>query len=264
MSNIDLSLVTAQPFFACSLVLYGIGWFITFIASCIIGSSVRLFWVSIFYNLFLLLGAALAVATNSVHQYRLVLLTFIAGSISLLFIEIDAAINVGSTAIYFGGSSKYSAAGAGLIFQALALLFWVVYFGADEDSLAKRKINGFTTPRTHQQNGGVVSPAQNHVMVSPQQQFQQPHYQDHNNMSPVPVNATAVVNMNGNGQHATTEYAYKAKALYSYEANPEDRNELAFVKGEILDIVDNKGKWWQARKADGTVGIAPSNYLQLI
>ncbi|CAG8848638.1 9622_t:CDS:1, partial [Racocetra persica] len=44
------------------------------------------------------------------------------------------------------------------------------------------------------------------------------------------------------------------------QASPEDQTELSFTKGEILDIVDNKGKWWQAKKADGTIGIAPSNY----
>ena len=37
-------------------------------------------------------------------------------------------------------------------------------------------------------------------------------------------------------------------------ASPDDPNELSFSKGEFLDIVDNSGKWWQAKKADGTTG----------
>lgn len=61
---------------------------------------------------------------------------------------------------------------------------------------------------------------------------------------------------------------FRAKALYAYEANKSDINEISFAKGQILDIIDAKGRWYQATKQElngtFTTGIIPSNFVAKI
>jgi SHO1 osmosensor len=44
-------------------------------------------------------------------------------------------------------------------------------------------------------------------------------------------------------------------------ASPDDANEISFIKGEIMEILDKSGKWWQAKKSDGRIG---SEYLSFL
>ena len=73
---------------------------------------------------------------------------------------------------------------------------------------------------------------------------------------------------NSKAPDAAAPVLCRAKALFSYQANPEDPTEISFTKGDVLDVLENKGKWWHTRKTnpDGSIesGIAPSNYLQVL
>ncbi|KAF8626884.1 hypothetical protein AX15_004644 [Amanita polypyramis BW_CC] len=57
---------------------------------------------------------------------------------------------------------------------------------------------------------------------------------------------------------------FKAEALFNYKGSDTDPHELTFVKGDIFEIIDQSGKWWEAVNKEGRVGIVPSNYVQLV
>ncbi|KAJ7778428.1 hypothetical protein B0H16DRAFT_886714 [Mycena metata] len=65
------------------------------------------------------------------------------------------------------------------------------------------------------------------------------------------------------GDSELDKYPHKVKALKDFMADPDDLDEISFNAGEILDILDKQGKWWLVQRADGSIGIASSDYFGL-
>jgi len=243
---LDCSLIAGNPFYLATLGLSLIGWIITFAGTAAASNILKLAnlegisWFFIIFELFLIFGIAAAIATDSVRHYRLTILTFLGFSLSFLVEAINITIQ--------SNASQFQAIAAGTIFLSIVTIVWIFSFGSEEGSIIVNTINSLAINKVdrniphHHVTGGF--PPSGPIPMIPTSIHES---------SPVTVAVSPNV-----------EYAYKAKALYDYQANPDDQNELSFSKGETLDIADNKGKWWQAKKADGSVGIAPSNYLQII
>ncbi|TFK26906.1 hypothetical protein FA15DRAFT_654082 [Coprinopsis marcescibilis] len=53
----------------------------------------------------------------------------------------------------------------------------------------------------------------------------------------------------------TSKVYTRAEAMFTYNAEASDPNELSFKKGEILVVLDRSGKWWEARRSDGKTGM---------
>ncbi|CAG8566971.1 10039_t:CDS:10 [Acaulospora morrowiae] len=54
-----------------------------------------------------------------------------------------------------------------------------------------------------------------------------------------------------------------AKAVYDYEAG--ESNEISFVEGDIITNIDFvSDDWWQGTAQDGSVGLFPANYVELL
>lgn len=77
--------------------------------------------------------------------------------------------------------------------------------------------------------------------------------------SPVKMNAASPAGdfASAIGQSTdTVAYKHKARANYAYSASPDDPNEVSFAKGEVLEVHDTTGKWYQVRTASGQTGVS--------
>ncbi|KAJ3088375.1 Transmembrane osmosensor [Quaeritorhiza haematococci] len=272
----SVSAITSNFGYLSTLALSGLGWFFYFVSVCfeqsLVFGTIGDPWWWLIYHAILIGGIAYAIMTNSVPTYRLAIVAFLSIALSRIFGELNV--------VYFANTAAALRA-TGLFFLVFGYIPLVFIFGSTEDSNVNKFVSGtkvtFGVPASGQPAAAPApvpvqppvasvaipmsaAPAPAPVAPAPAPIPTYPSNATLSNDAPAPVAAPAAA--------PAGEYAYKAKALYSYEANPEDPNEISFSKGDVLDIMDNKGKWWQAKRTwpDGSVtkGIVPSNYLQII
>ncbi|PWN18211.1 hypothetical protein BCV69DRAFT_301357 [Microstroma glucosiphilum] len=344
----DFSLLFANKILFVTLVLATIGWLVAFIGQAAAEADndtpLGRVWFGIFVQLFVILGVAVTLASDSIGMARLQLTAWIVVALVLAVLGIDEGI--------YSSTSSYEAMAAGYFILTIVNIIWLFFFTSEEGSPifnlfhswggggqlsggggmgfgGGRRNRGATGVRggpggmrmgnnsnSANGNGSAFGGGYGSSGAAYQPAYgQSPSTADvtggnkaqrngggsqagsdmggahtaarsasqHRNLTPQHSSAALAAAggaAGGDGasspSHYTTNapsvgaadplpgYGYKARALYAYSANPDDPTEIGFAKGEILNIVDNSGKWWQAKKDTGETGIVPSNYMQLL
>ncbi|KAJ3414856.1 Transmembrane osmosensor [Chytridiales sp. JEL 0842] len=275
-----------------------LGVFLAFIGTCIWSDGTLWWWI--FYQIFLVIGLFFAVATDGIKSHRLAIVAFLAISFVFIVLSCNSANGYQSALALRGQYSSGAALVlAGNIILSFTVLPWILIFGSEESSPVQAFVSGATPitipsnfsfpafgkkgqdleqPMPMQQQQPMMMNMSNDTLNS---QPQQPYMNNNDssfhvvptpqqqtfNAPPAPMAAAPPAAAPAPAAEAAAPVV-KAKALYTYDASPKDPNEISFTKGDILDVLDSKGRWWHVRRvaSDGTtsVGIAPSNYLQLV
>ncbi|CAO3610645.1 unnamed protein product [Cunninghamella echinulata] len=234
-------------------------WVISFGGLCG-GRSYGSAWWIIIFELLLIGGIIFLILTDLFYQHRFVVLAFLAVSVSYITDQLGVFTSTYIHNDYFGAGAA-GAVIAGYIILVIIQIAWIFVFGSDPNTY----LGEFAK---HSHNSVQQQPSSNnHIATSstsPQQHHQQQPIEmttekiayENNDVQPSPA-----LSHPSAAASPVLEYKERVEALHDYQASPDDPNELSFTRGEVLEIVDRRGNWWQARKSDGTVGIIPSNYF---
>jgi SHO1 osmosensor len=302
MRGISMRNIIGDPFALATISIAMLAWFIAFIASIV--AQVRnppfpnYSWFAVAYMLVCILGVLVVVASDTIQTYHVAIIGFLSCGLVL------TSSSVNSLVYSPAGAKEAAAAGHILLSMVnIVWIFYfgstpsavprayLDSFALHKDHRASRNSKGMTNGYGNTRPDTSVSSHQAPQMYT---SAQLNGFETSSPVSGFPGGATGAERNSsqprfGNGQLALapgpsnlgtggqissepttgevvapTEYPYRAKAIYSYEANPDDANEISFSKHEILEVSDVSGRWWQAKKENGDTGIAPSNYLILL
>ncbi|KAG5291901.1 osmosensor protein [Histoplasma ohiense] len=299
MARMDFNNIVGDPFALITISTSLIAWLLSF-ATCVIsdiqGAFPNFAWWAVGYMLCAIIGISLVLASQTSHVYGVAIVGYLAAGLTFTTLAVNSLI-------YDDQASKQAGA-AGFILQSMVTIVWIFYFGSSSQTSSRPYLDSMGAGKEHPsyRNSKPLSTnygARPETVVSgnqPPQMYTSAQLNGFETSSPVSGYPPTAANGAENGtqnrfvgpaigsqsnlgggstlgaDHPSTPnevsqptvYPYRAKAIYSYEANPDDANEISFSKHEILDVSDVSGRWWQAKKASGETGIAPSNYLILI
>lgn len=291
-AGLDFGNIVGDPFALATVSIGFLAWLIGFVSQAIANTSggvpdfPKFAWWTIAFELCCIIGVAIIVALDAVYKYHVAIVGFL--SAGLVF-----TCSAANTFIY-SPKGTMEAAGAGHILLSIIQIIWIFYFGSAPDALSHAYVDSFALHKDGKRSLSgrpisygdrpITSTSSHHAPqmytsaqlngfetsspVSNMQDYRnsgQAKYTSPAGSTPTPGPSTTPQPQGPPESEvsAPTEYPYRAKAIYSYEANPDDVNEISFSKHEILEVSDVSGRWWQARKQNGVTGIAPSNYLIL-
>ncbi|KAJ9155420.1 High osmolarity signaling protein SHO1 [Pleurostoma richardsiae] len=285
--GISVGNIVGDPFALATISISALAWIISFISSIVAQVQNNNFptytWWTVVYYFFLIAGVFVVVASDTTQTYHVAVVGYLACGLVLTTSSVNALV--------YSTNGAKEAAAAGFILLSMVTIVWIFYFGSAPSAVPRAYLDSFaltkeSTMNRQTMNGGYGGGRpETSTSVQPPQMYTSAQLNGFETPSPVAGISTAGGNRastaapgfpsaappaktpgapDGAEIVPPTEYPYRAKAIYSYEANPDDANEISFSKHEILEVSDVSGRWWQARKENGETGIAPSNYLILL
>jgi len=284
--------IIGDPFALATISIAILAWLIAFVSSVI--SDVKetypnFAWWALVYMFWCIIGVLITVASDAEQTYNVAIVGFLAAGLVFTTSSVNSLV--------YSASSAKEAAAAGFILLSMVAIVWIFYYGSKPSAAHRTYVDSFALhkekPSSRASRGvsngylggvsGGLRPDTSGTASQTPQMYTSAQLNGFETSSPVtgyqggpvggmsrtsvsqpPTTAGGVTQGTGGAGGGPTEYPYRAKAIYSYEANPDDANEISFAKHEILEVSDVSGRWWQAKKENGETGIAPSNYLILL
>ncbi|KAL5120819.1 Transmembrane osmosensor [Pleosporales sp. CAS-2024a] len=291
-STFNFSRIVGDPFALATISIASLAWIIAFISSLLsatAGGTARFpnyAWWTLVFMFFCIVGVIVTVASDVERTYHVAVVGFLSAGLVFTTSSVNSLV--------YSPVASFEAAAAGYILLSMIAIVWIFYYGSQPQASHRAFVDSYAL---HKEHPGSRSsrPISNGYMNRPETQINNQVPQLYTSaqlngfetsspvsgypggpagaqgasssapqFGPMAINNSGTPAMDEPQPEASIEYPYRAKAIYSYEANPDDANEISFQKHDILEVSDVSGRWWQAKKPNGETGIAPSNYLILL